>query len=171
MEPVAAIESALAHTGRIIANITPEQMSASTPCSEWDVAALLGHTTGVVGAFSGAIGGASPAEGASFDEIAGAAVEGWKAFDLDSAIDFPQPSTPGQVVAAIQIMDLLGHAWDLAKATGQPTEFDADLAAAAMTAAQMVVSEELREGRFDPAVEAEGASATDQFAAFLGRQV
>lgn len=36
MEPVAALEEAFAHTGRIISNISPDQMSGSTPCTEWD---------------------------------------------------------------------------------------------------------------------------------------
>ena len=171
MEPVAALEEAFAHTGQVIANIAPDQMSSSTPCTEWDVAALLEHTTGVVGAFSGAVGGAAPAEGASFDQLASGAMQGWRSFDLDSSIDFPQPGTPGQAVAAIQLMDMLGHAWDLAKATDQNTEFSPELSQAAMAAAQMIVSDELREGRFNPAIDAPDASPTDQFAAFLGREL
>jgi uncharacterized protein (TIGR03086 family) len=171
MDSVSALEAAFAHTGKIVDNITPEQMGASTPCRDWDVSALLEHTTGVVGAFAGAVGGNSPGEGAGFGAVANGALEGWRTFDLNSTIDFPQPGTPGQAVAAIQLMDVCGHAWDLAKATGQPTELDAELCEAAMAAAQMVVSDELREGRFDAPVDAAGASATDQFAAFLGRQV
>lgn len=171
MEPVAALEEAFAHTGQIIANISPDQMGGSTPCTEWDVATLLEHTSGVVGAFSGAVGGAAPAEGVSFDQLASGAMQGWRSFDLDSSIDFPQPETPGQAVAAIQLMDVLGHAWDLAKATGQNTEFSSELSQAAMAAAQMIVSDELREGRFNPAIDAPDASPTDQFAAFLGREV
>lgn len=171
MEPVAALEEAFARTGQVIANISPDQMSNPTACTEWDVAEVLEHTTGVIGAFSGAVGGAAPAEGASFDELANGAMQGWRSFDLDSSIDFPQPGTPGQAVAAIQLMDMLGHTWDLAKATGQNTEFSPELSEAAMAAAQMIVSDELREGRFGPAVDAPDASPTDQFAAFLGRQV
>lgn len=169
MDPIAALESAFARTGEIIANITPEQMSASTPCSEWDVAAVLEHTIGVVGAFSGAVGGKSAPEGAGFSEVAAGAMEGWRSFDLNSSIDFPQPGTPGVAVAGIALMDVCGHAWDLAKATGQSTSLGDDLAEAAMAAAQMIVSDELREGRFDPAVDAPGANKSDQFAAYLGR--
>ncbi len=171
MDSVSALEAAFAETGKIISNITPDQMGLSTPCSEWDVAALLEHTTGVVGAFGGAVGGASPAEGAGFDQVASGALEGWRSFDMNSTLDFPQPATPGQAVAAIQLMDVCGHAWDLAKATGQSIEFDAELSEAAMTAAKMIVTDDLREGRFDAPVDAPGANATDQFAAFLGRQV
>ncbi len=171
MDSVSALEAAFAQTGKIIGNITPEQMGQATPCSEWDVAALLEHTTGVVGAFGGAVGGASPGEGAGFDQVADAALEGWRSFDLSSTLDFPQPGTPGQAVAAIQLMDVCGHAWDLAKATGQPIEFDAELSEAAMAAAKMIVTDDLREGRFDAAVDAPNANGTDQFAAFLGRQV
>jgi uncharacterized protein (TIGR03086 family) len=170
MDPITALEAAFERTGEIIANITPEQMSAPTPCPEWDVAALLEHTTGVVGAFSGAIGGSAAPDGASFSEVASGAMEGWRSFDLNSSMDFPQPGTPGVAVAAIALMDVCGHAWDLAKATGQSSGFADDLAGAAMTAAQMIVSDELREGRFGAAVEAPDANVSDQFAAFLGRQ-
>lgn len=170
MDPINALEAAFARTGEIVANITPEQMSAPTPCSEWDVAEVLGHATGAVAAFSGAVGGTAAAEGASFGEVAAGAMEGWRTFDLNSTMDFPQPGTPGVAVAGIQLMDICGHAWDLAKATGQSTDLGAELADAAMAAAQMIVSDELREGRFDAAIDAPGASVSDQFAAFLGRQ-
>jgi uncharacterized protein (TIGR03086 family) len=170
METIEAIEAAFAHTGRVIAGISQDQMTSSTPCSEWDLTAVLDHTTGVVAAFGGAVGGKASSEGADFAEISSNALEGWRSFDLSSSLDFPQPNTPGQAVAAIQLMDVCGHAWDLAKATGQDAEFAPELASAAMDAAQMIVSEDLRGGRFGPAVDAPGASVTDQFAAFLGRQ-
>ena len=170
METVEAIEAAFAHTGRVIAGIPEDQMAGSTPCPEWDMNALLEHTTGVVAAFGGAVGGTPSPEGAEFSEVAANALAGWRTFDLNSSLDFPQPNTPGQAVAAIQLMDVCGHAWDIAKATGQDTNFEPELASAAMAAAKMIVSEELREGRFGPAIDVPTASASDQFAAFLGRQ-
>lgn len=170
METIEALEAAFAHAGKIIGGISPEQMSASTPCSEWDVAALLAHTTGAVGAIGGAVGGTPAAEGANFDQVASGALDGWRTFDLDSSIDFPQPATPGHAVAGIQLMDVCGHAWDLARATGQDSELPAGVAEAALAAAKVIVNEELREGRFGPAIDAPGASVSDQFAAFLGRQ-
>lgn len=171
MDPVPALEAAFAHTGQIIGNISPDQMDASTPCTEWTVASLLEHTTGVVAGLGQAAGGSAPAEGASFDEVAANALQAWRSLDMSTTLDAPQPGTPAPVVAGIQLMDVCGHAWDLAKATGQASEFDPELCAAAMTAAQMVVSDEIREGRFGPAVDAPDASPSDQFAAFLGRPV
>lgn len=170
MDPISALESAFAHTGQIVAGISPDQMGRPTPCTEWDVAAVLEHATGAIAAFGGAVGGAPAADGGGFDDIANAALQGWRTFDLNSSLDFPQPNTPGKVVAAIQLLDVCGHAWDLAKATGQNREFPGELAGAAMAAAQMIVTDELREGRFDAAIDAPDASASDRFAAFLGRQ-
>lgn len=170
METVDAIEAAFAHTGKVIAGVSPDQMASATPCAEWDMTALLEHTTGAVAAFGGAVGASPAPEGSDFATVAASALEGWRSFDLSSSLDFPQPGTPGQAVAAIQLMDVCGHAWDIAKASGQNAEFSPELASAAMGAAKMIVSEELRKGRFDPAVDAPEASATDQFAAFLGRQ-
>ena len=110
MDSLAALESAFAHAGQIVAGISPDQMGAATPCTEWDVEAVLEHTTGAVAAFGRAVGGEPAAEGAGFDEVANAALQGWRTFDLNSSLDFPLPNTPGQAVAAIQLMDVCGHA-------------------------------------------------------------
>ena len=79
---------------------------------------------------------------------------------------------PGQVVAGINLFDTFTHAWDLAKATGQSTELDPEVAGAALEAAKMVVSEEVRgSAGFAQAVDAgAGAPTGDQLVAFLGRQ-
>jgi len=62
--------------------------------------------------------------------------------------------------------------WDLAKATGQPTDLDGRLAAHVLGfAAEALGTPESRAGRMGvPVPPAEGAPVTSRLAAFLGRQ-
>ena len=41
-------EQAFAHTGAVIAKVSPGDLHAETPCADWDVRALVNHTVGVV---------------------------------------------------------------------------------------------------------------------------
>jgi uncharacterized protein (TIGR03086 family) len=40
----------------------------------------------------------------------------------------PFGTVPGSVFIGLRTVDVLAHAWDLAKATGQPTDLDSELA-------------------------------------------
>ncbi len=89
---------------------------------------------------------------------------------LDQIVDGGPGPMPGRVLAGINLLDTATHSWDLAMATGQPTELPDDVAEAALEAAHMIVSDELRAGRFGPEVTApKSADATTQLVAFLGR--
>ena len=89
---------------------------------------------------------------------------------LERVIDGPAGPMPGTVLASINLLDTATHAWDLATATGQPSELPEPVAAAAIEASRMIVSPELRPGRFGPEQDAPaGASTTQQLVAFLGR--
>ncbi len=70
--------------------------------------------------------------------------------------------------------DAFAHAWDLAKATGQSTDLDPELASEALKAAKMGMSPAFR-GPNRPFGEEQpcppGRPAADQMAAFLGRVI
>jgi uncharacterized protein (TIGR03086 family) len=80
---------------------------------------------------------------------------------------------PGRIAVAGYVQGLLAHAWDLAKATGQPTGGDPELAAWALVLARRILPPEPRGGDvpFGPVVQAPpGAGPYAQLAAWLGRQ-
>jgi uncharacterized protein (TIGR03086 family) len=68
-------------------------------------------------------------------------------------------------------LELFQHGWDVARASGQQIDFDADVTEAANATARAVPAEQVR---VDGVFGAEGscppdASAEDRLAAFLGR--
>lgn len=82
---------------------------------------------------------------------------------------------PGAAVMGLSATDTFAHAWDLAKATGQSTDLNPELAAALLDQSRQAISANFRgpEGApFGAEQECpEGACNADRFAAFLGRSV
>jgi uncharacterized protein (TIGR03086 family) len=71
------------------------------------------------------------------------------------------------------IQEVLTHGWDLAQATGQPTELDPELATWVLAVARRILPPEPRGGEvpFGPVIPAPpGAGPYTQLAAWLGRQ-
>ena len=122
----------------LVAAIGPNQWHAPTPCTEWDVRALVNHLVGeqvwavplVAGKtleevgtqFDGDLLGEDP--GAKWRE---SAAESRAAFEQPDALSGsvhtsmgPQPTVDylGDMTA-----DLIAHRWDLGKAIGQPQTF------------------------------------------------
>jgi uncharacterized protein (TIGR03086 family) len=85
------------------------------------------------------------------------------------------PMGGGQVTGAgiteYMIVEILGHGWDLATATGQPISVDPDVADGALAVAHGLGEANLRApGMMAAAVSIDpDAPAIDRFAAFLGR--
>ncbi|HYZ98755.1 MAG TPA: TIGR03086 family metal-binding protein [Acidimicrobiales bacterium] len=133
---------ALDATGRIVAQIRPDQMTHPTPCEDWDVRALLNHVVsgnlwaaelgqggtieGVGDRLDGDLVGDAPHD--AYDRSAAAAAQ---VFEAPGALDAPcavsYGPVPGSVYAGHRFIDVLIHGWDLAKATGQDTTLDPEL--------------------------------------------
>ena len=91
----------------------------------------------------------------SFHRAADAANE---AFAIPGAMDrivkMPFGEMPAGMAVDIAIFDVTTHAWDLAKATGQSTDLDPEVAGIAYLVAQNMLNDDLRSpGLFGPAVE------------------
>ncbi|MCB0998178.1 MAG: TIGR03086 family protein [Acidimicrobiales bacterium] len=123
-ERAASVASELARSAR------PEQMGLPTPCTEWDVAALLEHMAGGPAYMAGAVGADETAVQGWPDAAAVAAVSAWLA--EPGALDRRCMSPAGfewsvAEAAAGTAMDQLIHTWDLAVALGADRTLDADL--------------------------------------------
>ena len=185
MDILDRLDGAFAATGRMIAAVTPGHMGDPTPCSEWDVRALLNHVTGVVTRFGAFAARSQPPGDAqtewigndpagAFDLAAKTTLTGWSQTGaLEGSCSLPIGEVPAHVAAGINFVDTLVHGWDLAKALGVDPTLDPAMAAAAMEICRMVINDDLRgPGKgFGPVVTvAPGATPTDELVAFLGRQ-
>jgi uncharacterized protein (TIGR03086 family) len=188
MDEVATMSRVIDITGAVVDRIEPAQLDDPTPCGAWTVRDVLNHVTTGAEVFAlcvreGSAHGDQLAEimttdrlgddyKASFHRAADAAVE---AFAVPGAMDrivtMPFGEMPARMAVDIAIFDVTTHAWDLAKATGQSTDLDPEIAGAALRAARAMLSDDLRAtGRFAAEVSvADDAPLADQLAAFTGR--
>jgi uncharacterized protein (TIGR03086 family) len=180
-----SLEQAFASTRGVLANVGRDQLDASTPCRLWTVHQLINH---LVGAPRVAAGRLRAEEGGSEDEdfVAGdfrkaydvSAREALAAFGSEGALEktvaLPFAEIPARFLLAMVTTDQFIHGWDLARATGQSTDLDPDLASRLL--AHAAVPDQFRgeEGTapFGPVQQAPaGAVAADLLAAHLGREV
>jgi uncharacterized protein (TIGR03086 family) len=182
---IALLDESVASTGKTVAGVRPDQLGDPTPCSEWNVRAVLNHVIGVATVFSHVDDGrpvnppdpnADYFEGdayvAAYDTATARMVAAWrKPGMLDATIKLPFGEFPGSVGAGINYVDTVVHGWDLARATGQDTTIPSHLAEPALEIARNMVSDEFRAaGAFGPEVAvAADAPAGDRLVAFLGR--
>ena len=100
-----------------------------------------------------------------------AAVSAMRMEVADRVIDAGPAPMPGHALAGINLLDTATHTWDLATATGQPAELPDLVATAALEASRVLVTPEIRRGRFGAEQPTPAhASTTDRLVAFLGRQ-
>ena len=180
-------QRAVAQTESIVAAVVPAQLGLPTPCPEYDVRALLSHTVGglnriaLVGEGADALAVPARADGvpddgwlAAYRAAAARARAAW-ADDakLDALFEVPWGKVPGRIAISGYVQEITVHGWDLARATGQPTELDPELATWVLAVAQRILPPEPRGGEipFGPVVPVpEGAGVYARLAAWLGRQ-
>ena len=126
----------------IVAGIREDQWDLPTPCEGWSVRELLNHIV------AGNLWAAALGRGRTIEEV-GSALDGdvlradpvaayemsaesaASTFELPGALEAPcavsYGPVPGSVYAGHRFIDVLIHGWDLASATGQPTDLDPGL--------------------------------------------
>src|SRR3954469_10528786 len=136
---------ALDATRPVVAGVRADQWDLPTPCDGWTVRELTNHI--VAGnMWAAALGSGrtiadvgSDLDGdvlgddalAAYDASAKSAADAFKAPGaLDAPCAVSYGPVPGSVYAGHRFMDVLVHGWDLATATGQPTDLDPQLVAA-----------------------------------------
>jgi uncharacterized protein (TIGR03086 family) len=182
------LERAIGVAKQVLANVKPEQRALPTPCQSWDVSALINHLVGGSFFFAASMNaGESPTGGDAPDFAAGDFAASYEDGSKQAVAAFGEPGAmekmvklpfgefPGQAFMGIATIDTFAHAWDLAKATGQSSDLDPELAAQLLEQCKAFGFDAFRGDEpmpFGPAKEAGAdACASDQFAAYLGRNV
>jgi uncharacterized protein (TIGR03086 family) len=185
-DPIARLAGALDQTGAIIAAVRPEQAALPTPCRAWDVRGLVNHVVQDVQHFTAMVSGA-PWEPDDVDVIgddwarayrtaADALLAAWgREGALDGTVQLPFGPMPAAWCVGQQISDLVVHGWDIATATGQPTDLDPELGQEALEWARQNLQPQFRGDEesghsFGPEVSIpDDAPLHDRLAAFFGR--
>ena len=177
---------ALDATKAVVAGIRPDQLDAPTPCAEWNVKQLMNHV------ISGTIFIEVMFDGKTVEEVGdkydgdlvgtdpsgayNAAAEAAKAAlarpgAMDQTCHLRRGDTTGAAYATSMFTDVLIHAWDVAKATGQDTKLDPELVEAAY-AIMLPRKGQLPEAAFGvDQVVADSADLQTKLLGMLGRSV
>jgi uncharacterized protein (TIGR03086 family) len=127
---------------RLVGQVTDDQWSGPTPCTDWDVHALVNHVAQANLNYVRLLDGASAAEflrmrdadalGADpADAFAAATRSCAEAYAAPGAlarvVDHPSGRLSGGQALAVRIADTVIHTWDLAQAIGTDDTLDAEL--------------------------------------------
>lgn len=179
-------ETAIATFRQVLVDVTPEQITSATPCASFDVGQLIDHTIGTQHMVTDALQDkpfnmagvevARSEQAAAFDGAAADAVaELRRDGAMDRAVTLPFGTFSGEKLMGLAALDTFQHAWDLARATGQDTDLEPELAESLMELAVAHMAHVPRgeePAPYGPEQTApEGAPPADRLAAFLGRVV
>lgn len=183
---VQTLEQAITSTRGVLAGVSADQLGNETPCAQWKVSDLINHIVGAQSFFTAGVTGQPPsgeepdfAAGdylGAFDAGAKACVDAFSADGvMEKMLTLPFGPMPGAGFVGLAATDTFTHGWDLAKATGQDTALNPELATQLLAGARQMIQPAFRseEGTvFGPEQTAPAdASDADQLAAFLGRTV
>ncbi|KAA9153332.1 TIGR03086 family protein [Amycolatopsis acidicola] len=174
--------SATTATGLVRA-LAPSQFELPTACTDWSVQAVVNHLTQGNHKFAAwARGAQAPPDGDFLGDDPAGAFERSVALVraalsepglLERTVETPFGPVPGATLVHMRVNEFLAHGWDIADATGQPTDFLPDLAEGALRQWRDRLGGKPRPDGGPFAAERaapEGASAADRLAAFLGRE-
>ena len=182
MDPIQRIEAATEQGLKAVQGVKADQLSDPTPCTEFNVKELLRHMIGGLSMLQTAASGGKgemPSEDLVGSDPATQYAEGrdkllqaLKDPDvLSRTWSMPFGDMPGQMMAGIAFMEHVTHAWDVRKATGQPTELPEALVKECMELVTPMDAMLRMPGVCGPALQVpDSASATEKLVAFMGRK-
>lgn len=183
---------AMTVTAVVIPLITAEQLDNPTPCERWLVRDLLAHIIGQYHGFAAAASGqptsleAFRPHGVTAADLVPVYTEA-TALITDAFADHCVPDRrfhlpeirdggpyPATTAIGFHLVDEVVHAWDLAKSTGVPVDFDDEVLDAAQSIARQVPNIPASRGEgfaFARGVETDpGVATLDRIVALLGRR-
>ena len=178
---------AIENVENVVRQVRAEALGRPTPCSDWDVRALVNHMVGVLNALT------KPAHGEPFtfnpqqvEDVPGndlARAFSGRAADFVAAwsepgvgerlVETPFGEQPASLYLGLATAEMLLHGWDLATAIGVPYAMNEEASARVLANMQQLLKPEMRgngkafaqEVPTDPAT-----SVTEQLLAFSGRR-
>ena len=167
----------------VITRVRPDQLEYATPCTEWDVRALINHVVTGNLRFAALVAG-EPQHGSGDDVLGGDPLASFRdSFDrlcqvfdrpgfLEQAFPTPLGDGPGTLLVEMRVVELTIHAWDVAAATHRPRDLDPQLIGFADGVLRSRPIPRGAQGPFAPERPSPAcATPADRLAAFAGRVV
>lgn len=167
---------------RLVEGITADQWTEPTPCSEWDVRALVNHMAGTSKVLTASARREAPTSEpndenlgddpiASFTAAIAGAEAAWRAPEaLAGEVNVPF-DMPAVAALGVNILDIGTHCWDLATATGQDHGLSAGAVATIDAFNRQLVSAEVRAGGgFGDQLDPSSPDDLTEMLAFVGRR-
>ncbi len=181
-----ALERAFASTRQVLSNVKPDQLGDPSPCQSWTVREVINHVIGGSFWFAASVddGKAPPVPETDFTggDMVATYDDGIKqsvaAFGapgaMEKMVELPFGTFPGAFFIQIATTDAFAHGWDIAKATGQSTDLDPEIAAQLLEGARAFIQPAFRGADTQAPFGQEqqppaNATNADKLAAFLGR--
>ena len=181
MTPLDRYDRAAATATSVVDAIRSDQYDDPTPCTDWNVRQLLNHLVGGNKMFTARVTGGGEVD-RSADHVGSDHVASFRtsvadlrsAFAADGALDGvyqgPFGEAPGHTLLRMRVNEFMVHSWDLARATGQSTDLDPELAAECLEDFRRLQEAGRGGPMFAPAqAYPEEATVADQLAATAGR--
>jgi uncharacterized protein (TIGR03086 family) len=169
-QTIDVLSRALDQAAEVLSGVPADRLCDPTPCTDWDVAGLVAHLVAAPGHFVTMARGGQPDWSAKpplpddwtaeFRSAADGLLRMWR-----QAGDAATPQAVDWQTAEFAV-----HTWDLARATGQSTDLDPEVAQRGLDFMSGALTPDNRGQAFAPAVELpEDAPVYDRLAAFAGR--
>lgn len=177
---VELLERAIGYTRGSLRLVTPDLMTAPTPCPAWDLRALLDHMNDSLQALEeaaavrrvwvGVTADAAVDPVAAVRDRACRLLAAWSRRQDDADVSVDGRPLTQRLLFSAGALEIAGHGWDVAAACGVRRTVPADLAERLLRVAPVLVTDADRPARFGPPVQvAASAPAGDRLVAFLGR--
>jgi uncharacterized protein (TIGR03086 family) len=180
-DPLNRFDRAAAVADSVFAAVRPDQHTDPTPCTEWSVRQLMNHVVGGTKMFQSMQTGGAPVDRAA-DHLGADPAAAFRAAVADLRAAFategaltrivPTPfgEQPGAMLVRMRVNEMMVHAWDLARATGQPTDFEPALAEECLQELRAARAAGVGAGMFqDEQPAPDNATPADRLAAIAGR--
>ncbi len=179
--------AALEHFGTLVHQVSDDAWTAATPCTEWDVRALVHHLANEISWMVPLLGGRSVADvgdGLSGDLLGDDPVTSWDAAAaaalgavnadgaMEMVIHLSRRDVSGADYTFEVFNDLAIHGWDLARAIGADETIDPAFVAIIDQRVAPVIADLKASGQYgDEVVPPEGADPQTRLLAMFGRVV
>ena len=170
-DEVRVLARAIDQAGDVLDHLHPDQLGRSTPCGDWDVAALADHLIAAPGKFLTMMQGGEPDWTAPPAHFADGWGPAFRVFGDNLIHAWHQAPADAPVSADWQTAEIAVHTWDLATALGVPVDaLDPEVAARGLGFMQANLTADNRGPAFGPEQPAPGdAGPYQQLAAYAGR--